>query len=452
MEDTTKTKKKSTNKSKNKNNYDPKWKAKKEGTTKKVVKKTKKSVPKKDSSVNKVDKKVTNKKIEKDESVKDTDLQKTDVFKLPTQDELDKIYNSLKKEESVIPDDIEKSSPKLVIKKSHYNFFSRIFTIIILILLFIVLCIMFFFKAVDYHLGGSVSYSEYASNNYKVCNDDVTVYDGKSCLDRDLEYDAEKVNTINTTFNYEILYNRNYNFNTSYYVVSKLKIYDKYDSSKIRYTTDNTLVSSTKINKYDRNINFSVDAVVDFKNYKKIVENYKNENDNYANALVEVALYLQDGDVSRKVSYITIPLTEETFVITSSNLSNSNQVVVSNKKDMTIDPFYMFVAIICLFMDILLFTYLINFIYLVKNIDNKYNTNLKKILKDYDSIIVNATSSYVISSNSKVIEVESFEELLDARNSLEKPIVFEKVNDIKCRFYLEDGNTVYVFKMKDDGE
>ena len=48
--------------------------------------------------------------------------------------------------------------------------------------------------------------------------------------------------------------------------------------------------------------------------------------------------------------------------------------------------------------------------------------------------------------------LESIEELMDARNTLEKPIVYERINSIKSKFYVEDGNTIYVYVMKDDGE
>ena len=90
--------------------------------------------------------------------------------------------------------------------------------------------------------------------------------------------------------------------------------------------------------------------------------------------------------------------------------------------------------------------------YMVKHSDNEYNTRLKEILKENDELIVNATSDYVIPEGANVVEVESFEELMDARNTLEKPIVYERINSIKSKFYVEDGNTIYVYVMKDDGE
>ena len=116
------------------------------------------------------------------------------------------------------------------------------------------------------------------------------------------------------------------------------------------------------------------------------------------------------------------------------------------------NSFYIFISVVCLLMDILLFVYLFNFIYMVKHLDNAYNSKLKSILKEYDDIIVNAINDYIIPDNVRVVMVESFEELLDARNSLDKPIVYERINNIKSKFYVEDSMTIYIYTMKDNGD
>ena len=89
---------------------------------------------------------------------------------------------------------------------------------------------------------------------------------------------------------------------------------------------------------------------------------------------------------------------------------------------------------------------------MVKHLDNAYNSKLKSILKEYDDIIVNAINDYIIPDNVRVVMVESFEELLDARNSLDKPIVYERINNIKSKFYVEDSMTIYIYTMKDNGD
>lgn len=484
MEDTKKTKK-TTSKNKNKNNYEPKWKAKKEGITTKSS--TKNSTPKNNQakkSVKKDDKKVENKEqiktttqeredveikekslknvinkkesgksVNKEKLVKKYNISDTIPISIPEKEELDKIYNDMKKTEvSEMKPSEEIVVNKTIYKKKHYNYISRIATLVSMIVLFLILCVLFIFKALDYQLGGSTTYSEYTSNDYIVCTNGVSVYNAENCLGKDLDYISNLVKNIHASFNYESVYSKKHTFNSSYFVIAKLKIYDHNDATRIRYTKDYTLINDTEINVTGEVITFSTDVDIDFNNYRNLVSKYITETGVSSSAEVEVGLYLREGDVSRKISYITVPLTEESFMIKSSNLDNQNQLVISNSKTRIIDPFYVFIAVICLLMDILLFTYLANLMYMVKHLDNEYNTKLKTILKENDELIVNATSDYIIPENANVIKVESFEELMDARNTLEKPIVYERINNIKSKFYVEDGNTIYVYTMKDDGE
>lgn len=519
MEDTKKTKKPAS-KNKNKNNYEPKWKSKKESkatkTTEAPVKKkapekktnpvkaetgkyvelkklvesaaakeknkkaasteTKKSIEikslveellakekiasdavkakqKEKSPKEVINKKESGKTVNKEKLVKKYDITETMPISLPDEEELDKIYEDLKKEqveEKTAPTEVKVN--KKIFKKKHYNYISRIATLIAMIILFLILCVLFIFKALDYQLGGSTTYSEYTSNDYIVCENGVTEYNKDNCLAKDLEYNSFLVNNIHTTFNYEAVYSKKHNFNSSYYVTAKLKIADPTDSTRANYIKDYTLINDTDISVSGEVIVFSADVDIDFNNYKNLALKYMIENGFASRAELEVGLFLRQDDVSRKISYITIPLTDNTFMIKSSNLDNKNQLLISNVKTRTVDPFYIFIAVICLLMDILLFTYLINLMYMVEHLDNEYNATLKRILKEYDELIVNATTDYIIPEGVKVIEVESFEELMDARDTLEKPIVYEKINNIKSRFYVEDRNTVYMYTMKDDGE
>ena len=416
MEDTTK-KKKTKTAVKNKGNHDPKWKTKKEGT-KTTAKKTTKKVEKveekkeiKEKEVKKspsagISKKTSGKSVNKAKLVDKYKIEKTEVIKMPKQEELDKIYDDMKKNESnnaVLGETNENVKTQSNLKKKHYNYLARVATLVGLILLFLCLCVMFIFKATDYELGGSTTYSEYTSNDYLVCTNDNDVY-ADSCLEKDLDYITSMVKNIRATFNYEAVYSRSVKFDSNYFVVGKLNIFEDNDSSRIRYTKEDVLIDSTKLNVNGEVISFSSDVTIDYASYRQMVQDYINKTGVSSSAELEVALYLENNDLSRKISYINIPLTGESFMITSSNLDNQNQLVLSNSSKKNVDPFYVFVAVVCLLMDILLFTYLINFIYLVKDLDSKYAATLKRILRDYDDYIVNATSDYVIKDYNKVID------------------------------------------------
>ena len=78
--------------------------------------------------------------------------------------------------------------------------------------------------------------------------------------------------------------------------------------------------------------------------------------------------------------------------------------------------------------------------------ESKYERYIKKLLRDYDSYITEATSgSY--EKGKPVIKVESFKELLDVRNNVEKTIVYVKVDNDTSKFVIID-NEVYEYVVK----
>ena len=80
---------------------------------------------------------------------------------------------------------------------------------------------------------------------------------------------------------------------------------------------------------------------------------------------------------------------------------------------------------------------------------NKYQDKLNEIFREYDRLIVIARDGYVSNIKKKIIKVNTFEELLDARDILEKPIIFSKINDIKCEFIVEDDDKLYKYVLKE---
>ena len=78
-----------------------------------------------------------------------------------------------------------------------------------------------------------------------------------------------------------------------------------------------------------------------------------------------------------------------------------------------------------------------------------YEKKLNQILAEYDRVIVMSRSEYNIDPNKQFIKVDSFYELLDARDTLEKPIMYERVNSVKSYFYVEDNERIYRYTMKE---
>ena len=79
---------------------------------------------------------------------------------------------------------------------------------------------------------------------------------------------------------------------------------------------------------------------------------------------------------------------------------------------------------------------------------SSYDKYVNKILKDYDRLIVEARNTIDI-SECKVVDVNSFTELLDVRDNLKMPIIYNLiVKHEKGLFYIKNGNDVYKYIVK----
>ena len=80
---------------------------------------------------------------------------------------------------------------------------------------------------------------------------------------------------------------------------------------------------------------------------------------------------------------------------------------------------------------------------------NRYQRKLSQILTEYDRIIVVARDGYVSRLNCKVEKVSNFDDLLEIKRNLSKPIIYSRINDVKSEFIVEDSEKVYKFVLKD---
>ena len=78
---------------------------------------------------------------------------------------------------------------------------------------------------------------------------------------------------------------------------------------------------------------------------------------------------------------------------------------------------------------------------------SEYTKTLKKILSTYDSIIVNVSSLPSL-EDLKVINVNTFSELIDAHSEVRMPInYFEEIAEYKSVFVLVSDNIAWVYTL-----
>lgn len=343
----------------------------------------------------------------------------------------------------------EKSNTNPKKFKRHLSFEARVlFMSVTVLILFGISCLLIL-EALNFGKNEVISYNENGKVDYKVCLTPNEFYTNQ-CLEEGMEYVSGMINYISTNFSYDVSFSTNVDYDLAYHVSALTKIYDKNDASKILYQDEEIIVDKTSIEKNSKSINVFQELKISYAKYNQVVSEYNAKYSLDSLADEEVILYLDEPTEVRNVASITIPLGKQTFGITKSAISNINKTVeINNNVWNQYNSVCAFLATFLIVIALMILFKTTRLVLKVTTNKNKYQARIQQLLREYDRCIVIARDGYETNVVRKVIKVETFDELLVAKESLNKPIIFSKVNDVKCEFIVEDTDTLYKYVLKE---
>ena len=327
-------------------------------------------------------------------------------------------------------------------------------TIVLLLLYASTITVYNIYQNYKNQIESTITYNENVSITPSICltnNQFLT----SECSTEAKSYVTSLINNINLLFNYNISSSDFANYTYSYKIVAHTVANEKGDSDKIVYETNDTLDSGTFNNS---NVNyFNVDKTInfDFQKYNNTIAEFKR---NYVLALdskVEILATVsavakyddRDSVELNKTLVLSIPLTDQTVNIdrTLSNYTHSDTDVhyidSSNYHNLGVAlSILMETDFIVTVLVVLLLVHLIPK-------ENAYKKRINKILKEYDRAIVKVKHSPSL-KGLNIITIESFEELLDAKDNLDKPILFyENKPRGYSAFIIIAENEAYIYSL-----
>ena len=333
--------------------------------------------------------------------------------------------------------------------KGHFGFEKRVILMGSLTVISFVLAIIFCYQAINYSDIDNVSYSERSSITYSVCLHDNDYYKGQ-CQSSGMQYISTLTKSIPIVFNYNINYSSAVNYKLDYYILGKTIIYDRDDASKVLYRDDKLLSERKSVEGTDVIAKLNTKIDVAFKEKNDFVNGYKSKYALNSLASYDVVLYVDDGKGPREVASVSIPLSMQTFGISEETVANDDQLVSMEKAGLaSINTVFGLVGGVFGILGAVILVKLIKLIYVTIDGGSPYEKKLNQILAEYDRVIVMSKSEYKINPDKQFIKLDSFFELLDARDTLEKPIIYERVNSVKSYFYVEDDERIYRYAMKE---
>lgn len=334
----------------------------------------------------------------------------------------------------------------------------RIFVFAGFIFIFAFLCLIFLKKGLETKTYTSIYYMEKSNLDYKVYLKENPYFDSPY-LTKGNQYIASLIDYISADFNYDFSASDLMNSNFRYLVKADVTVYEKGDSSKVLYKSSDTLLPEKTV----QNNGSSYYAIrenikINYAKYNDMVSAFKKDYSLALESQLKVTLYVfMDGaykEIEQPLSSsqnmsLTIPLTEQTINIGMSYKDVNDANIVEEYSNVeTINIVYFVLFGITLITSLVLTVKLVRFLNKIKTKGTEYDRILGTILKDYEGIV--ARVKKVPDFNGRtLIELETFDEILDISEKLDKPILFiEMHKHQKSWFIIVNHNEIYKYTLK----
>lgn len=350
---------------------------------------------------------------------------------------------------------IQKIFNNQIIRNIHL---SKNVTFVLMILLFIFalsqsLCLLMLSMSMKQDV---LNYKESGNLDYKVYLKKNDFYES-NYLDKDMVYVSSLIDNVNATFNYKFDVDRESNINYDYEVVGEIIIYDN-AKENVFFRKEYVLAKNVKDSiKGAKEFAINKNVIINYGYYNSLANKFRQ---NYgvsskSDFVVKLKLKYNNDEEVMKISNnkelsLTIPLSENEVNITLNNSKISGNKQVLGKQHLVIDSSRKLVSSVLLaLISVFLLVYIIINLFELRINKNKYESYIKKLLREYDRLIVN-TSTPPTLYNMKVLTVSSFQELVDVHDNLGIPIMYyDNPEHKKCIFYINHDNEVFTLRLNE---
>ena len=352
--------------------------------------------------------------------------------------------------------DIQKWAKKLA-DKYYIGYTTRVVICAVCFLVCMLISFLCLTKTFEVEEAKVVNYQENGSLDYKVYLKPNEFYE-QEYLGKGKYYIASIIKNITADVNYQFIIEQPVDTNFSYQIVAKLTISGD-QGKNILYEKEYILVDK-KLNPTTGTTIQSIkeNVVIDYDYYNELANRFKATFG--VDATSSLTLYVrvtkaavnasQEININETSSMnLTIPLTQKTLDIQLNDTGiNSTKSIV---KESEVSFGNVFFGVLCFVIFILAVAFILKtleLLFILVPKKSKYDKYIGRILNEYDRLIVE-TSSELRTENKEIIKIKKFEELLDARDNLKRPIMYHVlVPHQKCQFYIESENIVYLLIIK----
>jgi len=275
------------------------------------------------------------------------------------------------------------------------------------------------------------------------------------------QYIASIVDYIEVSAVYNFQSTENLDYDCNYEIVATTSgLYENADGKEIEVWSKAYPVDKPQhITGSGKTFNINKTIKLDYNAYNNIMTDFRNQFGLSVDSNVELALKVNvngglKGETEKSLRetnniVLNIPLLQQTFEIKPNYVNSGGNTIYKETVSESSINVPLFVFGLCL-----LGLSLIIFINLFKSLikitkKSEYVLALNKILKEYGDVIAE-THNLPNLSKYDVINVKSFNDLVDVEEELHSPIVcYEVIDNFECIFLVLNDKTAYKFTLKD---
>ena len=359
------------------------------------------------------------------------------------------------KKEDMIPVKQKKSKRKRGI---YLGYYSRLIFNVILFLSLVVTSYIFINKSIVIQEAKNVSYEEHGNTDYKVFLKDNIYYEDKY-LDKNMSYIANLIDYISVDYNYKFKADTLFDGEYSYKIRADLEILNA-ENKTLFFTKKYDLIKEKTFTIENQNeYNIVENIKIDYDHYNSLANGFKSSYgvDTESNLIIYLDLYrnidqnsINNPNINGNGTIkLTIPLSEKAINIKMDSMEINNKNVITSLDDYYLEDIkYLIIGVISLIVSLYLFIKIVKRLSRLSISPTDYDKTLKKILNQYDRLIVTTSSMPNLEKNN-IIKLKEFVELLDAKDNLHKPIFFIEVTPHqKAYFFIQDDDKIILFTLK----
>ena len=339
----------------------------------------------------------------------------------------------------------------------YFGYSARVSILIVLFTILAIICGLLAHKLINYQEQNNITLIELGKISHEVNLKKNSVYDKQVLTEKDkVTYVSSLIDSIKLNFDYKANFNKETIGEDNATIFGELTIYNP-KSNNNYYIKKDILSNEKKIEFDSQKIIYINDVDIDYSKYNEMAKEFKTKYSKDAEAKLDVYLDLstnlapKDSKTFKRINsklLVTIPLGKEEVQLINSPLDNTKVIEFKQPKTSIYSLVLQVLIILLMTFIIIVFIKLNSLLSKIEPRQSEYDRELKRILKEYDNIIVNVSILPDEREYKKVV-IDDFDELLDLKDNVKEPIRFiEIAPHNKSYFFIKHNDEVFIYTLK----